>query len=76
MLDGQGQISISVTSARGLVYVSVVISYSLAYGAADVINNDNHVTALSALIQISITPIGKVRKQPVEPIVIAKGIAL
>ena len=46
----------------GPVYVSSVISYALAYDAADVMDNDNLATALSAQIQISIALIGIVRK--------------
>ena len=65
MLDHQGQISIPDTMARGPVYVSTIVSYSLAYDAADVMDNDNLVTALSAQIQISIALIGMVRKPSV-----------
>ena len=43
--------------ARGPVYICAVLSYSLAYTAADAMNNDNLVTALSAQIQISIAMI-------------------
>ena len=48
MLDHQGQISIPATAARGPIYVSTVISYSLAYDATDVMDDDNLATALSA----------------------------
>ena len=77
ILDHQGQISIPYTAARGPVFVSTVISYSLAYDAADVMDNDNLVMSLSAQIQISIALIGIVRKPSVEPIILAKqwGIA-
>ena len=71
MLDYQGQISIP-TTARGSVYVSAVISYSLAYNATDVMDNDNLATALSAQIQNGIVQIGKVRKPSVESIVLVK----
>ena len=54
----------------GQVYISSVISHSLAYDAADVMDNDNH--ALSAKIRISILLIGMARKPPEEPIVLAK----
>mgnify|MGYP006186246423 CR=1 FL=1 len=72
MLDHQGQISIPATVARGPVFVSAVVSYSLAYDAADVMDNDNLATALSVQIQISLVLIGMVRKPSVEPIVLAK----
>ena len=72
MLDHQGQISIAATVERGPVYVSIVISYSLAYDADYILDNDNLATALSAQIQISIVLISMVRKPAVEPIVLAK----
>ena len=72
MLNNQGQISILATVARGPVHISAVVSCSLAYDAADVIDNDNLATALSAQIQISIVLIGTVRKPSVKPIVLAK----
>ena len=72
MLDHQGQISIPATAARGQVFVSAVVSYSLAYDAADVMDNDNLATALEAQIQISIVLIGAVRKPSIDPIVLAK----
>ena len=56
---------------RGPVYVGIVISYSLAYDA-DVMDNINFVTALSAQTQISIAVIGTVRKPSAELIVLAK----
>ena len=46
MLNHQGQISIPATMARGPVFVSTVVSYSLAYDTADVMDNDNLATAL------------------------------
>ena len=58
MLDHQGPISIPATATRGPGYVSIVISYSLAYHTADVMDNDNFVTAFSSQIQISIIMIG------------------
>ena len=61
---------------RGPVYVNAVVSYSLAYNATDLMDNDDLATALSAQIQISITLIGMVKKPPVEPIVLAKDGAL
>ena len=72
MLDYQGQTSIPATAAGGPVYVSTVITYSLAYDVADVMDNDNLATAMSAQIQISVALIGMVRKPSVEPIFLAK----
>ena len=72
MLDHQGQISIPATAARGPVFVSAVVSYSLAYDATDVMDNDNLATALEAQIQISIVLIGMVRKPSIDLIVLAK----
>ena len=72
MLDHQGLISIPVTAARGPVYVSAVISYSLAYDTADVMDDDKLETALSAQIQVKVALIGMVRKPSVEHIVLAK----
>ena len=57
---------------RGPVFVSAFVSYSLAYDAADVMDNDNLATALESQIQISIALIGIVRKPSIEPIVLAK----
>ena len=65
MHDHQGQINIPATAARGPVFVSTVVSYSLAYNADDVMDNDNLVTSLESQIQISIVLIGTVRKQSV-----------
>ena len=48
MLDHQGQISIPTTATRGPVFISTVVSYSLAYDAADVMDNDNLAIALEA----------------------------
>ena len=77
MLDHQGQISIPATAASRPVFVSAVVSYSLAY-AADVMDNDNLATALEAQIQISIALMGTVRKPSIDPIVLVKiwGITL
>ena len=72
MLDHLDQISIPATVARGPVHVNAVILYSLVYDAADVMDNDNIVTALSAQIQISIALIGMVRNLSVESIVLAR----
>ena len=55
--------------ARGPVFVSAVVLYSLAYYAADVMDNDNLAAALESQIQISIVLIGMVRKPSIEPIV-------
>ena len=72
MLDHCGQISIPATAARGPVFVSTVVSYSLAYNATDVVDNQNLTTALEAQIQVSIALIGTVRKPSIDPIVLAK----
>ena len=72
MLDHQGKISIPTMTARGPVFVSTVVSYSLAYHTADVMDNDNLVTALEAQIQISIALIGTVRKPSIDSLVLAK----
>ena len=72
MLDHQGQISIPTTAARGPAFVSTIVSYSLAYDAADAMDNDNFATALETQIQISIVLIGMVRKPSIDPIVLAK----
>ena len=44
MLDHQGQISTPATVATGPVYVSTIVSYSLAYNATDVMDNENLAT--------------------------------
>ena len=62
MQDHQDQNKIPVTVARGPVYVSPVISYSLTYDAIDDIDKNNLATTLSAQIQISKVLIGMVRK--------------
>ena len=72
MIDHQGQISIPATATRGPVFVSTVVSYSLADNAADVMDNDNLAPALESQIQISIALTGTVRKSSIEPIVIDK----
>ena len=41
MLDHQGQISIPTVAAREPVFISTVVSYSLAYDATDVMDNDD-----------------------------------
>ena len=56
MLDHRGKIK-----GRGPVFVSTVVSYSQAYDAADVMDNDNLATAIEAQLQISIVMIGMVR---------------
>ena len=58
---------------RGSEYFSAVVSCSLAFHAADVMDDNNLLTALSTQIQISVTPIGMVRKPSVEPTVLAKS---
>ena len=72
MINHQGQISIPATAARGPIFVSTVVLYSLAYDASDVMDNDNLATALESQIQISMVLIGTVRKPSVEPIILAK----
>ena len=78
MLDDWGQISIPATAAKGPVVVSAVVSYSLAYDATDVMDNDNQATEPEAQIQTSIALIGTVRKLSIDPIALAKrwGITL
>ena len=49
-IDHQGLISIPATAARGSVFVSRVVSYSLAYNAIDVVDNKNLATALESQI--------------------------
>ena len=71
MLDHQGKISIPVTVVRGPVFVSAVIMHSLAYDAADVRDDDNLATMLSAQIKVRIVLIGMVRKPSERPIVLA-----
>ena len=63
MIDHQRQISIPATMARRPVFVSAVVSYSLAYNATDVMDNDYLATALSVQIQISIALIGTVKNR-------------
>ena len=57
------------TAARVPVFVSAVISCSLAY----VMDSDNLATAIKSHVQISIVLIGMVKKLSVEPIVLAIG---
>ena len=57
---------------RGPIYVSAVITYSQAYDATNVINDNNVATALSAQTQIIIALIGMFKKPSVQPIVLAK----
>ena len=61
MLDHQGQFIIPVTMARGPVFVSTVVSCSVAYDDDNVMDNDNLVNTLEAQIQISAVLIGTVR---------------
>ena len=72
MIDHQRQISIPATVAIIPVFVIAVVSYSLAYNAADVMDNDNLATALESQIQISMALIGMVRKLSMDLIVLAK----
>ena len=66
MLDHQGQISIPTIVARGPVFVSAVVSYSLTSNATGVVDHDNLITALEAQIHISIALIGMIRKLSIE----------
>ena len=61
----------------GPVSDSTVVSYLLAYGAPDDLDNDNLATALESQIQISLVLMGKVRKTYIDSIVFVKqwGIA-
>ena len=59
-------------AAMGPVVVSAVVSYSLAYNAAGIVDNDNLATTIEYQIQISIVLIGMVRKPSIDPIVLAK----
>ena len=72
MFDHQGQISIPAKTARGPVFVSAMVSYSLVYDATDVLDNDNLATALETQIQISIALIETVRKLSIDHIVLTK----
>ena len=72
MTNHQGQISIPATAAREPVFVSAIVSYLLAYDAANVMDNDNVAIALESQIQISIALIGAVRKPLIDLIVLAK----
>ena len=58
------------------MYVSIVVSYSVAYDATDAMDNDNLATALLIKIQISIKLTGTVQKLLVEPIAWLKDRAL
>ena len=60
MLDHQGQMSIPAIAVRVPVNASEVVSYSLAYNAMHIMDNENLASALLA------------RKSSVEPIVLAK----
>ena len=68
MTNHWGQINVPSTVARGPVFVSAVVSYSLAYNAG----NDNLAAALESQIQISIALRGTVRKPSIDPIVLEK----
>ena len=72
MLDHQDQINIPARVTKGPIFVSTAVSYSLAYIAADVMDNDRLEPVLPAQIQISIALIDTVRKLSVEPIVLVK----
>ena len=70
MFNHQGQIRVLATAAKGPVYISTLVSYSLAYDAADVMDNADLATAWSAQIQISIALIDAVKKPSVDPLII------
>ena len=70
--DYEGQIIVSATATRALVFVSVVMLYLLVYDAIDIMNDDNLATLLSTQIQVRIALISMVRKPSVEPIVLAE----
>ena len=57
---------------RGPVFFSTVISYSLAYDATDVMNDNDLATVLSVYIKVSIALMDMVRKLSVAPIILAK----
>ena len=71
MVDHQGQISITATASRRPVFISTVVSYSLAYDAVDVMDNENLAIALEAQIQISIALIGMVIKLSIDALILA-----
>ena len=54
MIHHQGQISIPAPVIRGPVFVGTVISYSLAYNDADVIDNDSIAADRETQIQIRV----------------------
>ena len=61
MLDHWVKIIIPATVSSGSLYVSTVILYSLAYDAADVMDDDNLGIVLLAQIQVSLALIGTVK---------------
>ena len=61
MLDHLGQIAIPATVAKGPVYVSAVVTFSLAYDTFDVMDNGNLANASSAQIQIIIVLKGMIK---------------
>ena len=72
MFDHQDQIIITATASREPVFVNAVVSYSLAYDVADVMDNDNLASALKVQIQISIVLIETIRKPSIDLIALAK----
>ena len=72
MADHQKQIIVPVKGARGLVFISTVILYSLSHDAIGVMDDENFATGLTAQVQISIALMGTVRTLPIEPIELAK----
>ena len=64
MLDHDCLINIIATAARGSVFVSTVILYSMAYDVTDVTNDNNFAPALSA--RASAVLIDMVRKPSVK----------
>ena len=72
MIDNQGQIIITATTARVEVFIRVVILYSLAYDAFDDMDDGKFTTALPFQIKVSVALIRLVRKPLIKPIVLAK----
>ena len=72
MKDHQEQKIVPAIAEKVLVFIGIVVLYSLAYDTINVMYVDNFVTALTAKIQKSIALIGTVRKASIEPNVLAK----
>ena len=61
-MDHQGHIIVPATVARGLLFISAIILYSLAYDAIDIMDDDNFVTLLASQVQVSVALIAMVKK--------------